>query len=143
MKTVRRLFLLAITFIVAFTIHGAAEYTFFNSDFVKSMFEITFSVIDCDYDIYGNSEGYLIRFSSEEYSFMYIMAQLFGNEDTDKLMAEVAQSTTKLCSDMREIIASLGVSKPNLTLMLTDNTEKDYIFLIVCNDQVVYDILAK
>ncbi len=143
MKTTRRLFLLVLAFVMAFTIQGAAEYAFVNPNLVKSMFELTFSAIDCNYDIHGNSAGYIVRFSSEDYSFMYIMAQLFGNEDTDKLMAEVAQSTTKLCSDMREAIASLGVNKPNLTLILTDNTEKDYIFLIVCNDQVVYDILAK
>lgn len=73
---------------------------------------------------------------------MYIMSQLFGNEETDKIMDEVAHATSELCLELRKDIELLGVKNPNLTLILTDNTEKDYIFLIVCNGQIVYDILA-
>ena len=142
MKTIRRLLLLLIVLVLSFSASACAEFSSVTSDAVRSMLGLTFSVIDCDYDINGNSSGYVIRFSSEDYSLMYLMAQLFGNEDTDKLMNEAALSTAELCSELRRNIELLGVKNPNLTLILTDDTEKDYIFLIVCNGQVVYDILA-
>ena len=142
MKHTLRLFILLIAVIVALPVTTSANAESIETNVVKAMLELTFSAIDCDYDINGNSSGFVVRFSSEDYSYMYLMAQLFGNEDTDKLMAEAAQETAALCFTLRENIASLGVARPNLTLIITDNTEKDYIFLIVCNGQVVYDITA-
>lgn len=142
MKHTLRLFVLLLAFVMALpvTISANAEST--DASVAKALIEITFSTIDCDYDIHANSSGVLVRFSGEDYSYMYLMAQLFGNEETDKLMAEAAQETAKLCSTLQSQIESLGIKCPNLTLMLTDYNEKDYIFLIVYNGQIVYDILA-
>ena len=89
MKLFYRLFLLVLAFVVTFTIPAFAESTYINADTVKAMLELTFSAIDCDYDIDGNSSGYVIQYSSEDYSYMYLMSQLFGNDDTDKVMDEV------------------------------------------------------
>lgn len=142
MNMFRRLSILSLALVVMFTVPMLAESMSVSPDTVISMLEITFSVIDCDYDIDGNSSGFVIQFSSEDYSYMYLMSLLFGNDETDKIMEEVAASTVELCSSLRKNIESLGLKNPNLTLILTDYTEKDYIFLIVCNGQIVYDMLA-
>ena len=142
MKHTLRLFVLILALVMALPVTISANAESIDASVAKAMLEITFSTIKCDYDIHGNSSGFVVRFSSEEYSYMYLMAQLFGNEGTDQLMDEVAKETAELCSTLRENIASLGVARPNLTLILTDYTEKDYIFLIVCNGQVMYDIIA-
>ena len=143
MKTMRRITLLLLVFVVMITVPASAENTSANAAYVNSMLKIAFSAIDCDCIVYGNSSGYVVQFSSEDYSAMYLMSLLISNDDTDEMMEGFTDSVVGLCSELRKNIESLGVENPNLTLMLTDNIEKDYVYyLIVYNGQVIYDMLA-
>lgn len=102
-----------------------------------------FSVVDCQCNINGNASGFIIQFSKEGMSSTILMAYLFGDEETEKLWEEYKAATVELHYELYSYIEQCGVQNPNLTLMLTDHEEKETVYLLIVNGQVVYDFLAK
>lgn len=109
----------------------------------KSALYEVFSVVDCQHCISGNTSGFIIQFSKEGMSSTILMSYLFGDEETDKLWKEYKAATVDLHHELCSYIEQCGIQKPNLTLMLTDHEEKETIYLLIVNGQVVYDFLDK
>lgn len=127
-------------FSVSFSI-GTAESELEHIEFVTSLIELCFQEIDCEYTIDGNKSGFLIQFSTKELSFMFLMSMLLDDKETDASADAVVSSLIDLYQSLLANIEMEGIANPNITIMLTDHDEKDFIFVIICNGQIVYNIL--
>lgn len=109
----------------------------------KSAIYSVFSYVDCQYTISGNASGFVVQYSQEDMSMTVLMSYLFGNEETDAIWREFRTANIDLYTELYSYIEQCGIQKPNLTIMLTDYEEKESVYLMIVNGQVVYDFLAK
>ena len=133
-----------LVFIFCFSVSANAEKTQSEKiqDAKYALYNV-FSVVDCQYNIDGNASGFIIQFSQEGISSTILMSYLFGDKETDKLWEEWKATTIELHYELCSYIEQCGIQKPNLTLMLTDHVEKETVYLLIVNGQVVFDFLAK
>lgn len=142
-KIVALLLLLILLVPVSF----AEEQTSSNQiDTIQALLEMMLENVDGEFKVTCNTSGFVIRQSQKDFTDTLTAAYIISNEEMKALWKESQETLLDFYDSIYTFIETCGFEKPNLTYMIYDPFEPDegdMIFLIICNGEIVYDMLAE
>ena len=122
----------------------AAEAAGFTNEFQakisKMLLELALTAGGVEYDIKQSYTDFIVYITDEEMSEILTINMLFGTDESDKELENLVQINVDWLSSIYTDIVEMGMDNLNvLFLWVYSFDEPDYVFLAVCNNEMIYD----